>query len=299
MKNIITLLLALLILQPQAKAADDYEKLLFKGKNLKLSHQERHAIRIAEKWRNDSANGDHGGMPVTGRDGSINYLFGASQASVMCAVMQVCDIQLQQGEKVNSVHLGDKARWTVEPAITGSGALEIIHVIVKPHDVGLDTTLILTTDRRTYNIRLRSHRSKFMPRITFTYPEDALAKWNSIKRVAKQEKVRQTIPQTGEYLGELNFNYTIDGKADWKPLRVYNDGVKTVIQMPDVMRQTEAPTLLVVRENSGLFSDDEEIIVNYRLQGDRFIVDAIFDNAILIAGVGSNQTRVTIERNKL
>jgi type IV secretion system protein VirB9 len=39
-------------------------------------------------------------------------------------------------------------------------------------------------------------------------------------------------------------------------------------------------------------------MVNYRLQGDRYIVDTVFDKAILIAGVGGNQRRVTITRGK-
>ena len=63
-----------------------------------------------------------------------------------------------------------------------------------------------------------------------------------------------------------------------------------------IARQTEAPTLLVVRKEGGLFSDDETALVNYRVQGDRYIVDTIFDKAILIAGVGRSQDRVTITR---
>jgi type IV secretory pathway VirB9-like protein len=39
------------------------------------------------------------------------------------------------------------------------------------------------------------------------------------------------------------------------------------------MAQTEAPTLLVVRKDGGLFTDDETVMVNYRVQGDRYIVD--------------------------
>jgi type IV secretion system protein VirB9 len=41
---------------------------------------------------------------------------------------------------------------------------------------------------------------------------------------------------------------------------------------------------------------DENVIVNYRLQNDRYIVDMVFDKAILIAGVGARQDRVTITR---
>ena len=68
--------------------------------------------------------------------------------------------------------------------------------------------------------------------------------------------------------------------------------------MPEAMKQTEAPTLLVVRRDGSLFSDDETAMVNYRVHGDRYIVDQVFDKAILIAGVGSTQDRITITREK-
>ncbi len=148
-------------------------------------------------------------------------------------------------------------------------------------------------------MRLRSHRRDFMPRVGFTYPEDALAKWDAIKtRESHAMDVRRsrTLPGTGEYLGNLDFAYSVAGDAAWKPLRVYNDGQKTIIQMPAIMAQTEAPTLLLLNKEGGIFSDDETVIVNYRLQGDRYIVDAVFDKAILVAGVGGNQSRVTITR---
>ena len=137
-----------------------------------------------------------------------------------------------------------------------------------------------------------------MPRVGFTYTEDAVAKWDAIRTREVKEKQERTIPKTGEYLGDLNFNYEVTGSAAWKPVRVYNDGTKTILQMPTAMSQTEAPTLLVVRKDGGLFTDDETVMVNYRVQGDRYIVDTIFDKAILIAGVGSSQDKVTIVKGK-
>ena len=278
-----------------AAATDNLADLYFSSQNPKLTPQEKAAIAIAEKWQAASATGI---KPVPGTDGSIRYLFGAQEPSIVCAVLQVCDVELQAGEQVNSIHLGDTARWTVEPAITGSGLAEIQHLIIKPMDVGLETSLIVTTNRRTYHFRLRSHRTQFMPRVAFTYTEDALVKWDALKTREVKEKQERTIPQTGEYLGDLNFAYSVDGTVAWKPVRVYNDGQKTIIQMPAAMAQTEAPTLLVVRKDGGLFTDDETVLVNYRIQGDRYIVDTIFDKAILIAGIGSGQDRVVITRGE-
>jgi len=278
-----------------ATGGDNLADLYFSTQNPKLTPQEKAAIAIAEKWQAASATGI---KPVPGTDGSIRYLFGAQEPSIVCAVLQVCDVELQAGEQVNSIHLGDTARWTVEPAITGSGPAEIQHLIIKPMDVGLETSLIVTTNRRTYHFRLRSHRTQFMPRVAFTYTEDARVKWDALKTREAKEKQERTIPQTGEYLGDLNFAYSVDGTVAWKPVRVYNDGQKTIIQMPAAMAQTEAPTLLVVRKDGGLFTDDETVLVNYRIQGDRYIVDTIFDKALLIAGVGSGQDRVVITRGQ-
>ena len=42
----------------------------------------------------------------------------------------------------------------------------------------------------------------------------------------------------------------------------------------------------------------ETVMVNYRVQNNRYIVDTVFDKAMLIVGVGRNQERVIITRRK-
>lgn len=278
-----------------AAPGDDIADKYFNKTNPKLTAQERAALAIAKRWEAGSASGI---QPVAGSGGAIKFVYGVQQPSIVCAVLQVCDVALQAGEQVNSINLGDTARWTVEPAITGSGATEIQHLIIKPMDVGLETSLVVTTNRRSYHFRLRSHRTEYMPQVSFTYPEDSQVKWDAMQRREKQERTDNTLPATGEYLGDLTFDYDLSGSASWKPVRVYNDGRKTIIEMPGAMQQTEAPTLLVVRKEGGMFADDETVLVNYRVQGNRYIVDTVFDRAILIAGVGSSQDRVTIVRRK-
>lgn len=294
-KLVVTMLLGVVPLLPQAQAAkDNPADSYFSKSNARLSPQEKAAVSIAQKWKVGAATGI---KPVAGVAGSVSFIYGTQQINIVCAVLQVCDVELQAGEQVNNLNVGDP-RFTVEPAISGAGVAEVQHLVIKPLDVGLHTTLIVTTSRRTYHLNLRSHRTEFMPRVVFTYPEDAAAKWDAVKARDAKEKQEQTLPQTKEYLGDLHFQYALAGSATWKPVRVYNDGVKTVIQMPAAMAQTEAPTLLVVRKDGGWFKDDETVMVNYRVHGDRYIVDTVFDKAILIAGVGRSQDRVTITREK-
>lgn len=267
----------------------------FNPTNPILTPQEKAAIAITQQWQ--GANGADV-KPVPGPDGAITFTFGASQPSIVCAVLQVCDVSLQPGEQVNSIDLGDAVRWAITPSIAGTGASETQHLIIKPLDVGLETTLVVATDRRMYHLRLRSHRTEYMAAVKFNYPEDARAKWEAIRARATKERKDNTIPSTGEYLGDLSFDYMISGSAPWKPVRVFNNGHKTIIQMPSVMSQTEAPSLLLVRKNGSIFTKEETDNVNYRVQGDRYIVDTVFDKAILVVGVGPNQDRVTIQKGR-
>ena len=276
------------LLMTSSAFADVYaDKFFANAQNPSLNKQERAALNIAHDYSSD---GRMATPPAPSDSGRVIFAFG-SNPSVVCAVMQVCDIALQPGEQVNAINAGDTARWNIEPAISGSGATERLHVLVKPLDVGLSTTLFVATDRRTYHIRLRSHRTQYMAAVGFSYPEEAAAKWRAIQTTQARRTQAETLP-SGENINNLNFDYVMSGESPaWKPLRVYNDGIRTIIQMPPTIAQSEAPTLLVVRGG-------EQVLVNYRLHDDRYIVDSLFDEAILITGVGRAQTKVVIKRSK-
>ncbi|MBR4738004.1 MAG: TrbG/VirB9 family P-type conjugative transfer protein, partial [Rhodocyclaceae bacterium] len=117
-----------------------------------LSRQEEEALAISNRWREGKTTAS---KPIAGKNGEVIFVFGAP-ATVVCAVLQICDVALQEGEQVNSINLGDTARWMVEPAITGRGANEVQHLIIKPLDIGLETSMVVTTNRRTYHMRLKS-----------------------------------------------------------------------------------------------------------------------------------------------
>ncbi len=280
-----------------ATTETDLANQFFSTDNPKLTAQEKAGLDISRKW---IASTSASVKPVPGPDGTIRFLFGQSQPSIVCAVMQVCDVELQPGEQVSSVNLGDAVRWLVEPALSGAGDDAIQHLVIKPLDVGLETSLMVTTDRRTYHLRLRSHRTEYMPRVAFSYSKSVDAKWAAVKKkvAAEQGRKATTDGPKNEYLGNLDFGYRVSGNAPFKPTRVYNDGVKTIIEMPPTFSQGEAPTLLVVRESGSVFKKDDEVMVNYRLQEGRYVVDTLFEKAVLIAGVGIGQRKITIERRR-
>lgn len=256
------------------------------GKEPVLNAKERRGARLARSWI------DAHDMPEMESGGKIVFEYGATLPCVICRPLYVSDIALQPGEKVRNVNIGDSVRWIVSPSVSGPAGDETTHIIVKPRQVGLATVMVVTTDRRTYHIKLVSSKYHWMPFVGFTYPENQEARWEAYYKKEAKEKFANTISGTNENVADLDFNYDISGHAPWKPLRVYNNGVKTYIQMPAEMSQTEAPALLVIGPG------DHKQMVNYRIYGDRYIVDQIFHKAVLIAGVGGSQTRVTITHEK-
>lgn len=228
---------------------------------------------------------DEPGVLTRGPDGKVIFLYGEVQPSVVCSPLQVCDIELQPGETVQDVLIGDTVRWKVEPAISGAAEAQAVHLIVKPSEAGLETSMVVTTSRRTYHIKLSSHPSLYMARIGFDYPEDVNAAFAQIN--ARMQA--SIVPGAGVPADQLNFAFQMSGTAGWRPTRIYSDGQKTYIQFPSAISGQDAPVLFVV-------SGGENRIVNYRINGTMMVVDYYIDHAILVAGVGSKQQKITIRR---
>ncbi len=254
----------------------------------KLSEREYHSLKLTKKWM------DNGQKSFRGKDGKVSFLFGATMPRLVTAPLRISDIQLQPGETIREVQIGDTVRWMISPSISGTAPNEVSHVIVKPTDVGLQTTLAIFTDRRTYMLNLISRKSDYMPIIGFEYPDEINEKWAAYHNYQRElEKSNEFSPAPGvpiRNMSSLDFNYNIKGSTSWKPLRVYNDGIKTYIQMPKSMQFREAPVLMVLDKH------DNKQLVNYRLKGDRYIVDKLFDEAVLIVGVGRDQEKILIQK---
>jgi type IV secretory pathway VirB9-like protein len=152
----------------------------FDGPNPVLTPRERKGLAIEGQWSGTSLSTRD--LPAPGADGMIRYVYGTVQASVVCAVLQICDVELQPGETIKGVDIGDSARWVVNVTAAGEPPNVTEHLILKPTDVGLTTSMVITTNRRVYHLLLRSHRTQTMVRVGWTYPEDLN------KRIAEQRR---------------------------------------------------------------------------------------------------------------
>ncbi len=266
------------------------------GDSIHLNSKEAKAINLTNAWQSTPT------MPVTGENGTVNFLYGATLPSVVCAPFYACDVALQAGEVVNQVDVGDAPRWKVTPATSGSGDTAVTHLVIKPADVGLATNMLVYTDRRTYNLRLVSKKSGQTPLVAFNYPEDTQAAWATYHKAHQAEPVAEMQPLQGNVRrglsptvsnSNLSFDYHLSGdNPNWKPVRVYSDANKTFIQFPESAKNSDIPALVL------LGPGNQDQLVNYRLVNDRYVVDTVIDKAALVTGVGRHQQRVEIVREK-
>jgi type IV secretion system protein VirB9 len=115
-------------------------------------------------------------------------------------------------------------------------------------------------------------------------------------RAASQAQMARTADAGGVVVASLksldpaalNFAYKIEGASvPWRPVRAFDDGTHVYIQMPPGMKTADAPALLIAASSGNQ-------MVNYRVRGNYYVVDRLFDDAVMVAGVGREQDRVNV-----
>jgi type IV secretion system protein VirB9 len=106
------------------------------------------------------------------------------------------------------------------------------------------------------------------------------------ERRAEQLKLAQAPPSL-----PLNFAYRIEGRAPWRPVRVYDDGRQTFIEFPDAVARGDLPPIFL-RGSGG----DLEL-VNYRVVGGRMVLDRLIEVAELRLQQGRKQIAVRVIRS--
>lgn len=190
---------------------------------------------------------------------------------------QISDIALQPGETLVSVSAGDTVRWVVGDTLSGSGSHSRAHVLVKPISAGINTNLMIATDRRTYHLELVSTDGAYMAAMSWRYPADELSDLTARNGRAISREAR--IVESGVSVAALDFEYTISGDhPDWSPVRVFDDGRQVFIQMPADITASDLPPLFVLGQ------DGNAELVNYRVRDQYYIVDRLFQAAELRLG---------------
>jgi P-type conjugative transfer protein TrbG len=233
--------------------------------------------------------------------------FGHQVPVVRCAPLRVCLIELEDGELVLNTVTGDAARWILDRAAAGPRGTTTV-IVAKPTACNLTTNLVVTTNRRIYQITLDARPCKseegenphepFTRLLRFYYPDELVRTWataEQAKRAAAAEEGRAVTPlgpEGGVPLTALNFNYrwTPTGKYPWAPAAVFDDKVHTYIRLPGSGVGQEAPVLFLIDRHGAT------AILNYAIRGQYYVTDRVIERAALVVGSGRDQQRLEITR---
>ena len=202
---------------------------------------------------------------------------------VYAAPGQITDIALEPGESLTGagpIAAGDTARWIIGDTESGSGVTRRVHVLVKPSRPDITTNLVITTDRRTYMLELRSGPKPYMPAVAWAYPRLSTGQGQSISATP-------AIPVHAV----RNYRYGLTGdNPPWRPVSAYDDGRRVYVEFPRGIVQGEMPPIFVIGP------DGEAQIVNSRVYRNILIIDRLFGAAELRLGRGKHQQKVRIVR---
>ncbi len=237
-----------------------------------------------------------GKMKTVRGHGWITYPYSEDAKPIIaCSTYHFCIVQLEAGETLNSYSLGDTQDWKTNAFVTGSGKTASISVQVKPVQNNLSTDMTISTNKRTYLIGLVAKPHAETTVLRFYYPREtmiaAIARSHQLQQHNEDSSVvnaTSLIKGTQTTLDHVNFNYKIKGQSPpWRPLRVFDDGNKTYIEMPAISSRFGLPVLYLARRR-------KMQMVNYRYEKPYFVVDGLFSRAWLVSGKGKEQTRVEL-----
>ena len=183
---------------------------------------------------------------------------------IYCRTGYLTDIALHPGEKVSFVGGGDTGSW----AINSSTVDGVAHIYLKPVVPTSTTNLIITTNKRSYQLIVNTS-DWYNPMVRWSYDdEDLQAKVN----IANHDEKTITDTMNVHGYGSLNFEYEIKGDSSKKPSMVFDDGEKTVIKFKST--PSKAPAIFVRERGKKGVS-----LVNFKIKDGCYIIERVIDQA--------------------
>lgn len=203
---------------------------------------------------------------------------------VLTRPKSITDIVLHSEEEVVGFALGDTFQWSTKDT---KG-----HIFIKPLRPNITTSATLVTTERTYQFTLKAspEDGAWYQRVSFIYPQLMVLEKErqaSAKRAQDAETARLQSQIASPKLSpeNLNFEYSIQGEATFKPVQVFDDGKFTWVRLP---KTQEMPAFFLVNE------DGSAELVNTHMRGDYVVVQRLCDKLLLKLG----KKEITIERKK-
>ena len=248
-------------------------------------------------------------LPVIGgANGTVNSL--AGRPVLVCSPLHTCIIELPEGVKpVTTVGIS-KSEWNVQQALVGKQP----EIFLSPKFKGLHQNIVVAaTDQGrpiNYEIRLVSDAVRYVPALKIEDIGGEVRSWKTDLMSADLQAASSTAPDyapadqsTADHKGNtprvlplpnirlnhVNLRWSIHcGGGGWfsssdckpiRPLRVYDDGTHTFIDMPQGLASHGGFPILQARNASGHL-----IGVDTQIRGNTYVVDSVPAEILLRLG---------------
>ena len=132
----------------------------------------------------------------------------------------VTALQLSPDEEVNDYVIGNIDEWPV--ADSKGGKRGGTYVFLSAEEEGLQTNLIIITNKRVYNLKLKSTLNEYNSLVKWTYPDTK-------EMILFNEQSNRTMVTSPD---KINMEYYIGNKKEnFAPINVYDDGEFTYFKM--------------------------------------------------------------------
>jgi len=207
------------------------------------------------------------------------------QFPIVTRPLALTTILLESGEvPIGVPYMSDTLRWEMTGDVwrTTDGR-EIQMIMIKPLETGLQTNMVVATNKRIYQFLLTSTRDSYMPMVRFRYPLNEMQ-----GRFITASTLRQNQNDPGRNINTnitrdtdefLSFNYRITAgwwltglfRPDWTPVEAWDNGRQTFIRLPRGVLMREFPVVF----------EERNYIVNYRIEDTVMILDKLVRKATL------------------
>lgn len=172
-------------------------------------------------------------------------------------------IELGEGEKIESLSLGDSLAWQVVPNKEGN------RLFLKPVEPKAHTNLAVITNRRSYAfelvaVNLLAEIDSLSYVVRFRYPQDEDARVQAELAATEHDKQQEVVPDKKIDPSAWNLDYTFQGDTALAPLHVFDDGTFTYFQFRD---KQDVPAIFLVTDGQN------ESLLNYHVSGKYVVVE--------------------------
>lgn len=200
---------------------------------------------------------------------------------IYIATQRITNIIFQEGEDFDykQMQLGESTGMhSPVKGFSGSGEKRRVNLMLRPKQAGVDTNMVIPTNKRTYYLNIKSYKNTYQTGVYWTYPIEEYEK--KVAQAIQTHEEKQ--PGFTLNLETANMNYDVVGNAYWRPVRVIDNGQQTCISFPEKTKNRELPPFFIVSDNN------QEQLVNYHYDVtlNAYIVHRLFDTGVLKLGKG-------------